>query len=76
LFKLMRRITLLIFREGSARNDQQHPRNLLFLDDGRNLRECSDRRDNSDFDAGGSPMQLITAFRKAIQSLITILHET
>jgi len=36
----------------SARNDQQQPRNLLCLDDGRNLRECSDRSDNSDYRGG------------------------
>jgi hypothetical protein len=46
----------------SARNDQQHPRNLLCLDDGRNLRERSDRGDNSDYHAGGMPMRLITAY--------------
>jgi hypothetical protein len=44
----------------SPRNDQQHPRNLLCLDDGRNLRERSDGSDNSDYHAGGMPMRLIT----------------
>jgi hypothetical protein len=46
----------------SPRNDQQHPRNLVCLDDGHNLRERSDRSDNFLFHARGMPMRLITAF--------------